>query len=104
MIVLPINSNNTHYEFITTVADIVLNIRVDYSTRAETWYIEIYDEFESLLMGSRALIVGYNIFNNIDLENLPDGTLFTINLLNENVDATVDNLGSDVIVMFDEAV
>lgn len=103
MIVLPINSTNTHYEFTTTISDIVLDIRIDYNSRADTWYIEIYDEFGVILMGSRALVLGYNIFNNIDLESLPEGTLFTINLFNQYVDATVDDLGSDVIIMFDEA-
>jgi len=102
MIKLPINANNTHYEFTTTVDEIVLNIRIDYNTRAETWYIEIYDEFETLLLGSRALLLGYNIFNNKDLSDLPDGILFTINFLSENTDATLTSLGEDVFVMFEE--
>jgi len=103
MKVLPINSVNTHYEFTTTIADIVLNIRIDYNTRAATWYIEIYDEFDTLLVGSKALVVGYNIFNNVDLEGLPVGALFTLNLLDEYVDPTVDNLGTDVLIVFKEA-
>ena len=102
MIKLPINSNNTHYEFNTTVDDIVLNIRIDYNTRAATWYMEIYDEFENLLLGSKALVLGYNVFNNKDLTNLPDGILFVINFLNENTDATLTTLGQDVFVMYEE--
>jgi len=99
---LPINSNDTHYEFTTTIDDIVLNIRIDYSTRAATWYIEIYDEFENILLGSRALVLGYNIFNNKDLSNLPDGVMFTINFLSENVDATLTSLGEDVFIMYED--
>jgi len=101
MKVLPINSVNTHYEFTTTIADVVLNIRIDYNSRASTWYIEIYDEFETLLVGSKALVIGYNIFNNVDMEGLPDGTLFTMNFLDDYANPTADNLGTDVLIMFE---
>ena len=103
MIVLPINANNAHYEFTTTIVDIVLNFRIDYNTRADIWYCEIYDEFGALLLGSRPLVLGYNIFNNTDLSGLPEGILFAINLYNQYENATVDNLGDDVLVMFEES-
>ena len=103
MKVLPINSNNTHYEFTTTIADVVLNFRIDYNTRAGIWYCEIYDEFGTLLLGSRALVLGYNIFNNVDISGLPDGNLFAINLYSQYENATVDSLGNDVLVMFEES-
>ena len=103
MKILPIDSKDTHYTFRTTVEDIPLLIRIDYNTRAEMWYIEIYDEFETLLIGSRALVTGYNIFNNIDLEGLPEINMLVINFLNTYENPTLTNLGSDVLITYREA-
>ena len=102
MELLPINSNNTHYDFRIEVVDIPLLIRIDYNTRAATWYMEIYDEFEELLMGSRALVIGYNIFNNINIESLPDVKMLTINFYDTYKDPTITSLGNDVLITFRE--
>lgn len=103
MELLPINSNNTHYDFRIEVVDIPLLIRIDYNTRAATWYMEIYDEFEELLMGSRALVIGYNIFNNINIESLPDIKMLVINFYNTYEDPTITSLGNDVLITFRES-
>ena len=103
MKIIPIDSKNTHYTFRTTLDNIPLLIRIDYNARAAMWYIEIYDEFEALLMGSRALVLGYNIFHNIDVSGLPDGRMLVINFLSKYSDPTLTNLGNDVLVTFREA-
>ena len=100
MKILPIDSKNTHYTFRTTIDDIPLVIRIDYNSRAATWYMEIYDELESLLMGSRALVVGYNIFKNVDTENLPNGDIIVMNFLSTYTDPTLTSLGEDVKIIF----
>jgi len=94
MIILPIDATSTHYTFNTTIDDIVLNFRIDYNTRAATWYMEIYDEDEALIVGSRAIVLGYNIFDNVDISGLPDGFLFV------DTEPTLESLGSDSLVLF----
>ena len=91
MLEIPLNSSPEQI-LSTTIDGEVYTIRVIYNSRTGVWTADFSNKGIELLVGV-TLVGGTNIFNQY---NIPIKTAYVVNLENNKLDATAENLGSVV--------
>lgn len=93
-----------HYQFELSLDGAVFRFKFKYNSREETWYFNILDENNAILRA------GLKVVNEWDLLRLwaawtgrPEGNLLTINLGDVAAPPSLEELGEDVVLVYNEA-
>lgn len=102
--IIPTDAQQIAFRQTMTLNNVILNLRFYFNSRSQRWKIDILDvDNEPLILG-RTMNLGLDIYNRFVLEDLPSGFLTTINLRTRTAEATLTNLGKDVLLLFDDQV
>lgn len=102
-IIIPTVKSKNNYQFSIDLENTTYVFELYYNTRAGYWTLNLYDDAETLLIAGVALLLKVNLLDKYTNPALPQGILHLINLKEENVEATFDSLGEDVLLMYEEA-
>lgn len=71
-----------------------------FNSRATVWMMNIYDENSDIIRSGIPLLLGVDLLGRFQDSRLPPGPLFVMNLKDENVEASRDDLGNDVQLFY----
>jgi hypothetical protein len=101
---LPVTSSSANYEFKTTLDGVKYTLAFRFNNRAGRWIMDIKTGSGTIITAGIPLLAGIDFpaqFQHI--EGLPHGNLFLVNLADENESPGRDDLGVDVLLMYQEA-
>ena len=97
---LPLVPSIPNYRVSTDLAGTQFILDVRRNERAGAWYLDILSEDETPIMRGIKIVLGVVLgVTNVD-PNFPAGSLVAIDTSGKGVDATLDDLGTRVIVVF----
>lgn len=74
-----------------------------FNDRAGLWNMTIFNDADEVLLAGKALHVKQLLLELHQYNQaLPQGNLFMLNLANENVNPTLENFGSDVLLLYED--
>jgi len=94
MIILPVTSS-PEQRLSTIIDGIRYLFRIIYNSRAGTWSLSINTTQNEAIINGVVLVGGVNLLGHVDIGI---SNMFTINVNDENQDATFDNFASDVVI------
>lgn len=97
---IPVDSILSNKEFRTELDGIFFLLSFRFNSRAAIWMMDISDENSNIIVSGIALLLGVNLLGRFPDSKLPPGTLFVENFSEENVEATRDNLGEDILLLY----
>ncbi len=102
---IPVRNDIAAYSFSVDLDNITYNFNFKFNDRTNLWSIDISNDAEVLLVAGIPLFVKQDLLQFFRHESrLPQGTLFAANLVNENLPPDRDNLGTEVVLLYDEVV
>lgn len=99
-IAIPFTSETPFYQFNTVIEGSRYYFNVRWNTRDEAWYFDLLDEDEDPIMYGIKIALGAALGGRSIDPRWPPGHFFAIDTSSESVDATLNDLGSRVIVEF----
>lgn len=79
------------------------HLRVSHNTRAGTWSIDIYDAVQTPLVCGMAMRLGLDLLSQFSDDRFPPGRMFLQNLKEAYAEPDRENLGTDVVLIYQEA-
>lgn len=103
-LVIPVRSDFAAYDFQIDLEGIVYTLDFGFNQRSERWYMSIYDQAkENLLIGDIPILINIPLHDQYIDERLPPGRFIAINETGKNEQATIDNFGSDIKLLYEES-
>ncbi len=104
LIQLPVNSDQANYEFKTTIDGTKYTFAFRFNTRADRWIMDIKTGSGDVLVTGIPLLAGVDFLARFNKDiRFPQGNLFLLNLIDENANPGRDDLGSNVLLVYQEA-
>lgn len=105
VIKIPINTiDNKKIKQTTTLDGVAYIFEFKFNYRLNKWVMNILTTSEEIIVYGILMITNMPLLKNYYHLNIPQGDLFCIDMENENKDAEIDDLGTRVILMYNEAV
>jgi len=102
---LPVSSDRANYEFKTTLDGVKYTLVFRFNNRAGHWIMDIKTASGAVIVTGILLLVGVDFLAQFQArQDLPHGNLFLLNLVDENVSPGRDDLGANVLLMYQEAI
>lgn len=98
--VIPFQAEQPYYSFATVIDSEVFVFDVRWNVREGYWYFDIRTTDDELLAGGLKLVLGVAILDKTSTPGLPDGVIICEDTSGAGVDATLDDLGVRVQVLF----
>lgn len=98
---IPVNSILSNKEFRTELDGVFYLLSFRFNSRATVWMMNIADENSNIIVSGIALLLGVDLLGRFQDSRLPPGTLFLNNFSEENIEATRNSLGEDVLLLYD---
>ena len=100
---LPVHADYSHYEFKTVLDGIKYGFVLRWNTRAGYWILDIKSSDETVLLSGIPLLIGVDLLAICQYADIPQGKLFLVNLESEYTECGRDDLGENVLLMYQEA-
>lgn len=97
---IPADSILSNKQFRTELDGTFYLLDFRFNSRATVWMMNISDENSVIILSGIPLLLGVSLLGRFQDSKLPPGPLFVENFSNENVEATRDNLGEDVLLLY----
>ena len=97
---LPLVPSTPNYRFATTLDGTSYVFDVRWNARDEAWYLDVYDQNETLIRAGVKIVLGALLGRRSVDPAFPDGLLIATDLSGEGREATFDDLGTRVVVIF----
>ena len=97
---LPIDAAFPRYRVATNLGDTQYVMDVHWNARAEAWYLDISTEDGEPIRSGMKIVLGALLGLRSTDPRMPDGVLVASDMSGEGRDATLDDLGSRVVVFF----
>lgn len=104
LIKLPIDSLRSNYSFKIDLEGVTYTLSFRYNTRDTVWIMDIADEGENIILSGISLVLGTILLERFTNGNIPPGDFFILSLEDGTSEATRENFGTDVLLMYEEAV
>lgn len=99
---LPARTDLTHYDFEVELEESIYTIELYWNTRAEAWFLSVYDVLGEPLVSGRKVALGAPILGRAERPSGPPGAIIAFDTSGENVEAGETDLGGRVqLVYFD---
>jgi len=100
---LPVNSDIANYEFKTDLEGTRYIFTFRFNTRANRWIVDILQDDKTMILSGIPLVLGTDLIGRFQNADLPPGNLFLVNLENEYAECGRNDLGNDVLLMYQES-
>jgi len=100
---IPVIQERNNYTYTIDLENTTYIFGFYYNTRAGYWTLNIYDATETLIIANIPLLLNVALLAKYNNASLPPGLLYMLNLNEDNAEATFENFGVDVLLMYDEA-
>ncbi len=100
---ISVDSILTNKEFRTPLDGIFFLLSFRFNSRAAVWIMNISDENSVTIVSGIPLLLGVDLLGRFQDSRLPAGSLFLNNFSESNVEAAKDNLGTDVLLLYNKA-
>ena len=97
---VPIDAAFPRYRVATNLGEAQFVLDVHWNARAEAWYLDLSTEDGELIRAGLKIVLGALLGVRSTDRRMPDGVLVASDLSGEGRDATLDDLGSRVVVFF----
>jgi hypothetical protein len=97
---LPIDAAFPRYRVATNLGETQFVLDVHWNGRAEAWYLDLATEDGAPIRSGMKIVLGALLGIRSRDPRMPDGVLVASDLSGEGRDATLDDLGSRVVVFF----
>ncbi len=98
---IPVEPSVPDQQFTTTLTGIVYDIRVRWNTRDESWYMDVRDKAGVAIQLGIRLVLGSTLGLASGNPLRPEGRFILIDTSGENREATLDDLGTRVVLQFE---
>lgn len=99
---LPVNSNFPKYSFKVELSSVLYNLQFRFNIRSGKWIMNLLDSSGDMIQAGIPIMVQVDLLGRFKDSRIPSGTLFAINPENENEEATRDNFGDVVLLLYNE--
>lgn len=100
---IPVNSNLPSYEFRIDLEGVTYTFAFRINVRMDRWIMDIKTENNVDVLLGVPVLIGTDFLARFQSDSLPPGELFSINLKDDFVDADAEALGTDVVILYNEA-
>ena len=102
--IIPVDPDLVAQKFKISLDGVTYTFDLDFNDRSGRYRLNIFDTQENELIFGIPMLINYDLLKYHKYNPLlPQGTLFLVNLEEDNVDPGIDDLGSSVIMVYDEA-
>ena len=99
---IPLQPDLYAFDFAIALDGSEFTFKFHWNTRAQGWYYSIYDATGAAVVEGRRYVVSWPLLRNVAVANAPRGELYAINTLREGQDPTLEELGSNVRLLYTE--
>jgi hypothetical protein len=96
-------SSLPNYEFKTDLDSVTYILALRYNSRMDRWIMDIKTEDDDPIIMGRPILLGVSLLAQYVDPRLPDGDIFAINLGTTIQEAGKEDLGSNVLLLYQEA-
>jgi hypothetical protein len=100
---IPTSQTDTVYRQVTLLDGREYVLAFDWSARESEWYLSIFDQDENPLALGIKVVVGLPLLYRETNPALPPGLLAAIDLARGDLDPAVDDFGTRVLLLYQEA-
>ena len=101
--VLPIQTDIPAFRFRSDLDDTTYEFRFTYNGRVGLWTMDLFDEAGNDLVRGIPVYVKQLLLKQYQYDQqLPQGNLFALNIVNPDSDPDFENFGDDVILFYEE--
>ncbi len=97
---LPLVPTTPNYRVATQLGDDVFILDVRWNVRDAAWYLDIRDDDETIIRSSLKIVLGTFLGGRVRAPAFPKGVLQAVDLTGAGEEATLDDLGTRVVVYF----
>lgn len=103
-LILPVRSDFSSYRFQMDLEGTIYTLDFGFNFRSERWYMSIYDSTgETLIVGDISILINVPLADQYIDKRLPLGRFIAIDETGNNNEATIDNFGTDIKLMYQES-
>lgn len=102
-IVIPVRSDLPAYKFRISLDQTIYVLDFGYNTRADQWYMSIFDQAETLLVGDIPIQVNVPLTDQYIRKGMPPGRFVAVDETGKNRNPSISNLGSEIKLFYQEA-
>ena len=103
-LVMPIRNDVDAYQFQIELESVIYTLDFGYNTRSGRWYMSIYDQVgEVLLVGDIPILINIPLHDQYIDTALPPGRFVAIDETGQNKEATADNFGTEIKLLYEES-
>lgn len=99
---LPIHSDFPNYSFKIELSSTLYILDFRFNFRSEYWIMGIKDSTGDMIQAGIPVLVQQLLLNRFADLRIPPGDMVALNLKSENEEATRDNFGSSVVLLYNE--
>ena len=104
LVQLPVSSDRANYEFKTTLDGEKYTLSFRFNNRAGRWIMDIKTATGTVIVAGIPLLAGVDFLAQFQTKtDLPQGSLFLVNLTDENTSPGRDDLGVNTLLMYRKA-
>lgn len=97
---LPLVGSEAFQRFGTTLLGTFYLFDFRWNTRDGAWYFDLLDEFESPIVSGVKVVLGVELGRRTTDQRMPKGVFWAADLSAQGLDATLDDLGTRVVIYF----
>lgn len=91
------------YQFQITLEDTSFFFDFEWNERGQFWSMSISDQDEQLLIAGVRLVAGISLIDKYIVSGRPKGHLMCVDTSGKNIDPSISDLGSRVLLMYRES-
>jgi len=101
---LPLNTESYNFEFRIPLDGKTFTLAFRYNQRAERWMMDVRDNLNTPIKTGLAILGGAELIERFVADkNLPDGSLFFLNIEDIKSDISFEGFGENGLVMYEES-
>jgi len=99
---IPFTSDRFHQKVRISLDDVFYRFELHFNDPDESWYLDLRDDADNLLVGSVRLCLNRDLFKPFKYLDVPQGQLAMFDTQREDVEPDRDNLGTRVLTVYQE--
>ncbi len=101
-VVIPVDSNSTNYTLDVSLSGGIYRFGLYWNTRGQFWSLDILDSSENPIATGLKVVADWEFISGLGDSRLPPGFLYAVDLSGLGLDPTDSDLGTRVILVYDD--
>ena len=99
-VIVPTRTDIATYEFSIELELLVYRFRMQFNGRDQSWFFDLLDEEGNPFRQGKKVVTNFPLLRLLSAEGRPPGELYAIDTTGENIRAGLEDLGSQVILVY----